>query len=364
MMRMERKYRILIVHIALNTLMTFFVVYECINNYLLKRNKIEIGIIVIALIILVITESIFIDSSKEKVPRKKINEHYLQNEIKMLKQSYDENKKLLDKTLKNNKAIAEFTANIAHELRTPLNVIIGALQVMDLYKKSYKNKSEIEFFKKYFETIEHNSFRLLRLVNNIVDVSKIDAGFFELCLGKQDIVSVIENITLSIVPYTESKKVNLIFDTSIEEKIINCDAEKIERIMLNLLSNAAKFTREGDEIRVTLEEEKNYVVIHVKDSGIGIPKDKLQLIFERYRQINNCAAKNSQGSGIGLSLVKSLVELHKGSISVHSKLGRGTEFIIRLPSNLKAENEDFQDAEYELDKQKVMIELSDLYLHS
>jgi len=129
----------------------------------------------------------------------------------------------------------------------------------------------------------------------------------------------------------ESKGINLIFDTDVEEKTMACDPEKIDRIMLNLLSNAAKFTPSGGRVDVRLFDHGNELIISVKDTGIGIPKEKQKFIFERFRQANRDFNKNCEGSGIGLSLVKSLVEMHKGSIKVISEYGKGSEFIISLP---------------------------------
>ncbi|MCM8709669.1 ATP-binding protein [Clostridium sp. SYSU_GA19001] len=282
----------------------------------------------------------------------------------ILQKNYDENKKLLDESLEHNKAIGEFTANIAHELRTPLNVILGALQVLGIYIKNIDNKEIYEFITKYLHIIRLNSYRLLRLVNNIVDVSKIDAGFFELQLENKNIVSVVEDITMSVVPYIENKGVSLIFDTDIEEEIIACDPEKIERIILNLLSNAAKFTEAGDEIKVIVKENKNSIIIKVKDTGIGIPKDKLPLIFKRYTQIDKSLSRNRYGCGIGLSLVKSLVQLHKGVITVQSEVGKGTEFIIELPITRLKEDKVVDLVTSDQNLEKVTIEFSEFFMVS
>ncbi|NYC31714.1 PAS domain S-box-containing protein [Clostridium saccharobutylicum] len=142
----------------------------------------------------------------------------------------------------------EFFSNISHELRTPINVIFSALQVHDINLKrcSFENKSIDKY--KYTKIMKQNCYRLLRLVNNIIDITKIDSGYFDMNEYNIDIINLIENITLSVSDYIENKGLSLIFDTSVEEKIIACDPEKIERIILNILSNAVKFTPKGEKL--------------------------------------------------------------------------------------------------------------------
>ena len=136
---------------------------------------------------------------------------------------------------------------------------------------------------------------------------------------------------LSVAEYIESKGITLSFDTNTEEKIIACDPEQIERVLLNLLSNAVKFTLSGGRIEAKLSDLGNIVIITVKDNGIGIPEDKQKTIFDRFRQVNKSLRRNSEGSGIGLSLVKSLIEKHGGKIYLRSKLGEGSEFTFEIP---------------------------------
>ncbi|MDF2879427.1 MAG: sensor signal transduction histidine kinase, partial [Clostridia bacterium] len=154
------------------------------------------------------------------------------------------------------------------------------------------------------------------------------------------------------------------FDTDIEEKIVACDSDKIERIILNLLSNAIKFTKSGGKIEVTLADADDTIKISIKDTGIGIPKEKQNFIFERFIQIDKSLSRNREGSGIGLSLVKSLVELHNGNISVNSVHGQGSEFIIVLPAFVLPQAEvslDFPSAPIESKIDRINIEFSDIY---
>lgn len=261
--------------------------------------------------------------------------------------------------------LTEFFANISHELRTPLNIIFSSLQLIDRCSVGNSNSVNSCICKKYTKGMQQNCYRLLRLVNNLIDITKIDTGYLELNMDRCNIVSLVEDITLSVAEYIESKNISLIFDTNIEEKIIYCDRDKIERIVLNLLSNATKFTNSGGFILVTLQDKGSNTIISIKDTGIGIEKSKLEIIFERFKQVNKSFTRDHEGSGIGLSLVKHLVEMHKGSIKVISKYGKGSEFIIELPDNLN-----FEDNCNKIEKlytnehskvESINIEFSDIY---
>ena len=166
---------------------------------------------------------------------------------------------------------------------------------------------------------------------------------------------------MSVVDFIKSEGISIEFDTDVEEKIIACDVEKIERIILNLLSNSVKFTPDRGNIFIKITDGKEFITISVRDTGIGIPKDMHEVIFERFRQVDKSISRNHEGSGIGLSLVKSLVELHGGIIKVESSYGHGSEFIIQLPVlHLK---DTLLECDYELyNKGKVEMEFSDIYL--
>lgn len=271
---------------------------------------------------------------------------------------------LLEDSNKYNKLKTQLFSTISHELKTPINIIYSALQLLE---KNYKHNSIIfteQIFLKYSKIMKQNCNRLIRLINNIVDMNKIEIGFFDIHLKNNDIIKVIEDITLSIVEYANLKDINVIFDTEIEEKITAFDAEKIERIMLNLLSNSVKFTKHGGNIDVTIYDRKEYILIAVKDNGDGIPQDMLEKIFDTFTQVDTSFRRQTEGSGIGLSLVKSFVKMHKGEITVRSQLGIGSEFIIKLPIEL-VENEynehkhEASDLDYNV--QKTKIEFSDIY---
>jgi len=229
-----------------------------------------------------------------------------------------------------------FFSNISHELRTPLNVILAAIQLMDKLKE---NTPKDDRERKYLGIIKQNCYRLLRLVNNLIDITKLDSNYFELDLKNCDIVALVEDVTLSAADYIKSKGIKLQFDTFVEEKVIACDPDQIERIILNLLSNAVKFTPPGGNIWVKVFDLRNRVLICVKDNGVGIPKDKQKYIFDRFQQVEYLFNRHHEGSGIGLALVKSLVEKHGGKISVSSEVGKGSTFIIELPSRTLSQAE-------------------------
>ena len=254
----------------------------------------------------------------------------------------------------------EFIANVSHELKTPLNVISSAVQLFQMYCYNGSLDERRENIIKYIDSIKLNSYRLSKLINNIVDSSKIKAGFFEINLSNNNIVEAVEEIVMSVTSFTECKGLNIIFDTDIEEKYIAFDPEKIERIVLNLLSNAIKFSDKGDEIIVHLKDKKEFVEISVKDNGIGIEEDHLNMIFDRFKQVNESLSRNVQGTGIGLSLVKSIVELHGGSISVESEVGKGSKFIVMIPSRKVFKDNLLYRSKVRCKDETILVELSDV----
>ncbi|WP_160689297.1 PAS domain-containing sensor histidine kinase [Clostridium sp. C2-6-12] len=279
-----------------------------------------------------------------------------------LEKSVEEERKKIYEIKEYDRIKTEFFSNISHELRTPINVIFSALQMHEIKLRdcSFQDSN----FYKYTNIMKQNCYRLLRLVNNIIDITKIDSGYFDMNEANVDIINLVENITLSVADYIENKGLSLIFDTEIEEKNITCDPEKIERIILNLLSNAVKFTPSGGEITVNIEDFNENICIRVKDTGRGIPEDKIDDIFKRFIQVDKSLTRDCEGSGIGLSLVKCLVELHDGTISAESELGKGTEFIINIPCRLSEdiceENRSGESIGQNL-IERINLEFSDIY---
>lgn len=272
----------------------------------------------------------------------------------------EKEKRKLEEVVKLEVAKNEFFSNISHEFRTPINILLSTTQVIN--RNIENNNIDVKSLKKHCKYIKQNSYRLLRLVNNLIDINKIDIGVYKLRCSNQNIINVIEDITQSVTVYTKNNKINLLFDTDEEEVITYCDPDKIERIMLNILSNAVKYTPEGGFINVNIKTTSENVIVSIKDNGIGIPKEKLNVIFDRFEQVNSLLTRRREGSGIGLSIVKNLVEMHGGSISAYSEEGKGSEFVFTIPIKFN----EGSNEEYDIDRknkhvERCNIEFSDIY---
>jgi len=228
-----------------------------------------------------------------------------------------------------------FFTNISHEFRTPLTLILAPIK--SLKKKLSGDKSNLQLL----DIMESNSRKILKLTNEILDLSKIDAGKMIMHLQPCRIAEHIKTFANSHAALAESgkKKFQMISDNS--EIFVNCDLEKIEKIVQNLIFNAIKYSKPGDTIVVSssLEEVENsedkiQLSISLRDSGIGIEQENLPHIFERYYQVETDSVRSNIGSGLGLSLVKELTELMGGSISVSSTIGKGSQFDVKIPMKL------------------------------
>lgn len=258
----------------------------------------------------------------------------------------------------------EFFANLSHELRTPLNLIFSSLQAIELIEKDLLKKNNR--LKNYIDIINQNSKRLLKLVNNLIDSTKFDCGYYEYNPQNYNIVHFIENIAMSVAEFAKQNDITLIFDTDIEEKIMAFDLEKLERTMLNLLSNSIKYTNSSGKIEVLLKDCGETFNISVKDNGIGIPNDKLKVIFERFKQVEDRLRKRSEGSGIGLSIVKDLIDIQGGIVDVKSEVGVGSEFTVKLPVSILSDEDCLNKLDYDEVSNgmitRMNIEFSDIYI--
>ena len=220
-----------------------------------------------------------------------------------------------------NEVKSRFFANISHELRTPLTLILGPVQ--DLL-----GMSEEEPHQKRLGMILNNTKRLLKLINQLLDLSKIEGGKLELKAAQANFVPFCRGLVMSFESFAEQKSITLHFDTSDESIFMYYDSDKMEQILVNLLSNALKFTPEGGIVTTSIDRGEEQVILVIKDTGIGIHAEQLPYIFDRFYQADNSDTRAFEGTGIGLALTKDLVELHGGSIKVKSTEGAGTEFII------------------------------------
>lgn len=327
--------------------------YSIYNNY--NNNIVEYNKVLTFIAYLILLTGLYIEIIRRIEESIRLNRQI--NDFQKLKIKYKEIKEV-------EKAKGQFFANLSHEIKTPINIIYSCVQLLDINKEEGE-KSLWNSYNKYDNTIKQNCYRLLRLVNNLVDITKIDSGYMNLNFVNYEIVGLVEDITLSIVPYVESKNINVLFDTFIEELEIRCDPESIERVILNLISNAVKFTNNDGNICVLMDADDNYVTIRVKDDGVGISKDVQEEIFKRFVQEDKSFNRKKEGSGIGLALVKSLVELHDGQVYLESNVEKGSEFVVKLP-NVRIENKEendnkVMDADNKPLVQKIHIEFSDIY---
>lgn len=253
----------------------------------------------------------------------------------------------------------EFYSNISHELRTPINLIFSALQLNEYYL----NNNNILATKKNNMAIKQNCLRLIRTINNFIDANKISEGYLNLNIKGYNIVSVVENITLACVSWTDKIHNTLIFDAEEEEIPVRCDKDAIERIMLNLLSNSVKYGKENEEILVFVDTKEDEVFIHVRNKGYMIDKEILPYIFDRFTKLNKSLNREKEGSGLGLFLCKELLKLQGGTIRVECNEEVGTEFIITLPRAYHDEVLEEEEAfDIDLMSEKVETEFSDIYL--
>ena len=228
-----------------------------------------------------------------------------------------------------NRHKSEFLANMSHELRTPLNAIIGFSEVLGERLFGELNEKQAE----YTDDILSSGRHLLSLINEILDLSKVEAGRMELELATFDLPTALENARTFVRERAVRHAITL--DLSVDERLgeFMGDERKIKQILLNLLSNAVKFTPEGGRIDLSARQSNSAVEISVSDTGIGISRDDQATIFEEFRQVGGDYAHKKEGTGLGLTLAKKFVELHGGKIWVESEVGKGSTFIFTLPMN-------------------------------
>ena len=278
----------------------------------------------IACFIYLVIAILFIINNKYKL---KYLDRLVKSRTKELEEQMIKNEELYNNNIKIEENKNKYLVNLSHELRTPLNVISSTNQLLvGLSKKDTIKSDKLAY---YIDISERNCNRLLNLVNNILDNTKLQSKMYTLNLKEVDIIYLVEETSLTLIDYIKSKSIELIIDPEVEEKIILCDDYEIERCIVNLVSNAAKFTPEGGNITITIKDLDDKVMISVLDTGVGIEEKYHKTIFDRFNQVDNDESKG--GSGLGLSITSKIVELHKGEIYVESKVGEGSNFVIILP---------------------------------
>lgn len=258
----------------------------------------------------------------------------------------------------------EFLYLMSHEFKTPLTVINAAIQTLEyLYAGQIPDKAAL-----MIDKVKLNVNREIRLVDNLLDITRINAGQLKIRKKNVDIVYLVRTITESVALYAREKELDMSFVTKLKEKIIGVDDEKLERIMLNLLSNAIKYTPKGKHITVELTtqmyKDRRMVCIRVKDQGIGIPKENQRDIFKQFVQIDSSLTRPAEGSGVGLHLTKLLTDVLEGEIFLTSETGKGSVFTLLIPSKKVRTSPEDMDKQETYGKriiQSVATELSDIY---
>jgi response regulator RpfG family c-di-GMP phosphodiesterase/signal transduction histidine kinase len=220
----------------------------------------------------------------------------------------------------------EFFSNVSHELRTPLTLMLAPLAPMleqKMGKIGAKQKETIE-------SIRHNGFKLLKLINNLLDLAKLEEGKMRLKIKNVDFIEYSGSFLSSIKPLADRKRIKLYFQHPPHKLEMAIDPDQFEKVIMNLLSNAVKFTPEGGRITIYIEEKDSTVLLVVEDTGEGIPKEMLESIFDRFSQVDGSLSRPHEGTGIGLSLAREIVGLHRGRIHAESRVDQGSRFVVEL----------------------------------
>lgn len=250
-----------------------------------------------------------------------------------------------------------FLTTISQNLRNPIKTISTANNLLENNNSKYQSNH----IHNYNELVKRNCYRLERLINNMNELVEIEKGLYSMEYVNCDIVKFLRDMINTTNKYLEDKGIEIDFKSNINKKIIQIDVDKFERIILNLLSNAIKFSDKGSPILVSIDSDDKYINISVEDKGMGIPKDKLNFIFTKFAQVDKTLTRNAEGSGVGLSIVKKLTELHGGKINVESKEGQGSKFTISLLNgNIKSKKNNILN-KLNMDNEKMHIEFADIY---
>lgn len=253
----------------------------------------------------------------------------LQDAIEEKNIAYETIEKQHKKLIELDKTKTAFLANISHELRTPLNAIIGFSQALSYKIFGELNKKQEE----YVKDIHISGLHLLGMINEILDLSKIESKAMKISLSELSPAIVIQEAINILSPLSEQKAIKVDFINQ-SVKNIMADYQKLQQILFNLLSNAIKFTPEGGNITIKIYEDDKDFILEVKDTGVGIDKKYHNKIFTKFVHLNNLYTKGQSSTGLGLTITKELVKLHKGKITLESTVNKGSTFKVRLKGAL------------------------------
>jgi two-component system sensor histidine kinase VicK len=248
-----------------------------------------------------------------------VNEHKETEGAMLVLQDVTEQEKL-DKMRK------EFVANVSHELRTPLTTIKSYTET--LLDGALENK---EYTVNFLNVIDSESERMTRLVKDLLQLSKLDYDKMEWNMKRLNILTIVRDCVAKMEISTKQKNQSISLEVKDELCEVNGDKDRIEQVIINIISNAIKYTPENGSIRVTAGKQENSVEIRIADTGMGIPKEDLPRLFERFYRVDKARSRAMGGTGLGLSIAKNIVEAHKGTIRIESEYGKGTEVIMSFP---------------------------------
>ncbi|MHA1681206.1 MAG: ATP-binding response regulator, partial [Promethearchaeota archaeon] len=274
-----------------------------------------------------ITERKKVDDLKDKFAKN------LQREVKIrtkeLEEALKQQKKYLDQIIKASQFKSDFMATMSHELRTPLNAIIGFSELLLEGLYGELNADQLSFLKDVYSSAEH----LLNMINRILDISKIEAGRIHLNIEPILLNDLLEQVQATLKPLYSKKKLEMNILGLENNEVIHADPIRLKEILLNLISNAIKYTNKGS-INIIFSRKEKFIEISIVDTGIGIDEKDFDLVFKEFERIESPLLKNEVGTGLGLPLTKRLVNLHGGEIEFSSKKGEGSTFTFTLPIKL------------------------------
>jgi response regulator RpfG family c-di-GMP phosphodiesterase/signal transduction histidine kinase len=233
----------------------------------------------------------------------------------------------------------QFFANVNHELRTPLTLMLAPLKAALECRMGRLTPA----LKDTLETMQRNGYKLLKLITNLLDLSKLEEGKMRLKVKPVNLVEFIPPLLASVKPLADQRLIRLYYQHPPHPVELTLDPDQFEKVLFNLLSNALKFTNKGGKITIYVEEKDDVVVMTVEDTGIGIPDNMLETIFDRFSQVDGSKSRAQEGTGIGLALAKEIVLVHKGTIHAESELGKGSRFIVELRRGEEHFGEDVLD---------------------